>query len=633
MEEVRHKSDSSGKKRTLEHFWSSESSRRITDASHRAANGKPLEWVQCPACGGRMQAMDINGHLDSGCGMVGTPPFERIQGDGSVWTSEFHSNLRVRGEAFDWNPWMTRSRVFFDPHSNLEWERQLMSDETFKESPSTYRAFHIAVISTLERNGEALFPADGEIRDCVDRFLSMPLEARVVFVKYFRRNHAHTGRCFRHCGRDRDLDCITRCGLASTWAPRPTHSTLMRAVEELTVPELRQLQSTLIDEFRLSDSFMASRGRQQLLSHVQSLVGRISSASKNATDLCSVVKRIVGPIAVLSQSACRFFRTLLITFDPSQTDLSGTTMLLSEADRIQFPSFVCRASCPVFSSQEEMECFVLAKDLEIAFGDASVNRDEEHMLACGNQAVDLLKSLLNKPELSSKEKLDHPFLWYLTATNVLAGVVWHSVAILERRKLYGMAIERLRFLLETNLTPHRRGKFYDRLSIDLAEHVQELDQALAVCVDGLKDLSLKRSTRRGEKATLSCRAVKLTKKLKQARHSPSTYLDLSDVEPSQERTIPSSAIVGRPLEMVACLKSVFIGLDDERASVERLVLEHFAEEGAWNGVHCEGSLILDLFILLMWEVVFADIPDAFLTPYQSFPRDLSLGMTVVSRDL
>mmetsp|Transcript_11106 Transcript_11106/g.22119 ORF Transcript_11106/g.22119 Transcript_11106/m.22119 type:complete len:86 (+) Transcript_11106:233-490(+) len=85
--------------------------------------------------------------------------------------------------------------------------------------------------------------------------------------------------------------------------------------------------------------------------------------------------------------------------------------------------------------------------------------------------------------------------------------------------------------------------------------------------------------------------------------------------------------------MVACLKSVFIGLDDERASVERLVLEHFAEEGAWNGVHCEGSLILDLFILLMWEVVFADIPDAFLTPYQSFPRDLSLGMTVVSRDL
>ena len=41
-----------------------------------------------------------------------------------------------------------------------------------------------------------------------------------------------------------------------------------------------------------------------------------------------------------------------------------------------------------------------------------------------------------------------------------------------------------------------------------------------------------------------------------------------------------------------------------------------------QGWHCEGSVLRSLFGLLMWEQIFVDCPDVFLTPYQDAPLDL-----------
>lgn len=62
------------------------------------------------------------------------------------------------------------------------------------------------------------------------------------------------------------------------------------------------------------------------------------------------------------------------------------------------------------------------------------------------------------------------------------------------------------------------------------------------------------------------------------------------------------------------MKSRFVGYDDSTAcSVESLVLQHLSleEEGSWAGWHCEGSPVRVLWTLLMWDVIFADIPDVF----------------------
>jgi fanconi-associated nuclease 1 len=59
-------------------------------------------------------------------------------------------------------------------------------------------------------------------------------------------------------------------------------------------------------------------------------------------------------------------------------------------------------------------------------------------------------------------------------------------------------------------------------------------------------------------------------------------------------------------------------------TVEDLALEHFAlpENGSWAGVHCESGVWSTLFGILLWDVLFAPVPDVFRSRFQSAPLDL-----------
>ena len=50
-----------------------------------------------------------------------------------------------------------------------------------------------------------------------------------------------------------------------------------------------------------------------------------------------------------------------------------------------------------------------------------------------------------------------------------------------------------------------------------------------------------------------------------------------------------------------------------------------------QGWHCEGSVLRSLFGLLMWDQIFFDCPDVFLTPYQDAPLDLCFPSFIRSR--
>lgn len=83
-------------------------------------------------------------------------------------------------------------------------------------------------------------------------------------------------------------------------------------------------------------------------------------------------------------------------------------------------------------------------------------------------------------------------------------------------------------------------------------------------------------------------------------------------------------------------KSRFVGLNDAICNVEEYVLGQCFQGDAdaspsfgesicgfdWQGWHCEGSSVRSLFALLMWDVIFADQPDVFQTPYQDAPLDI-----------
>ena len=61
---------------------------------------------------------------------------------------------------------------------------------------------------------------------------------------------------------------------------------------------------------------------------------------------------------------------------------------------------------------------------------------------------------------------------------------------------------------------------------------------------------------------------------------------------------------------------------NEFYDVENLALRYYALHEDLNGMHCENSLGIAFFGVLMWNEIFYDkVPYVFQTPYQAVPLD------------
>jgi hypothetical protein len=76
-----------------------------------------------------------------------------------------------------------------------------------------------------------------------------------------------------------------------------------------------------------------------------------------------------------------------------------------------------------------------------------------------------------------------------------------------------------------------------------------------------------------------------------------------------------------PIKGVQKGKSIWKGQGEEVVNVETYALQHYESLG-YKGYHCEGRIVTTLFGLLFWDIIFAPIPGAFETPYQTAPLDI-----------
>jgi Fanconi-associated nuclease 1 len=70
------------------------------------------------------------------------------------------------------------------------------------------------------------------------------------------------------------------------------------------------------------------------------------------------------------------------------------------------------------------------------------------------------------------------------------------------------------------------------------------------------------------------------------------------------------------LNCEAGIKSRFYGEDGAQCGVEQLALQYYAGEGGWQGVHTESGIWLTIFALLMWDIIFSDLPNVFRNRFQ-----------------
>ncbi|OCT89517.1 fanconi-associated nuclease 1 [Xenopus laevis] len=411
---------------------------------------------------------------------------------------------------------------------------------------------------------------------------------------------------------------------------------LSEALDLLSAPELKMLAKG----FHLANP---NAPKQQLTEELLRLSKQRSvfSLGKNQPGIAAVILKKAKEIAGRAVRVCKgprgvFSRVLLLfslteSMDVEEAASGGqtqlSTVLMVNMGRMTFPEYTVQRSTQIFNDREDLIRYESAmhKLVDVAVAMTNGHWEEAHFLyQLARKEWDELK---HDPSLRNHEKLP-VYLRCFTVGWVYTKVLSRGVEILQRLHLYEEAVELLQCLLSQKVyCPDSRGRWWDRLALNLHQHLKLTQKAIGAILEGLSDPHV----RTGHQLSLYQRAVRM-------RDSPSCkkfrqmFCELSLIEVDE---VPHVTIKGKMYPQTGMGKSVFImeelseevGANDNLStvmcSVEELSLAHYRQQGFDQGIHGEGSTFFTLYGLLLWDIIFMEgIPDVFRNSYQAFPLDL-----------
>ncbi|XP_072071714.1 fanconi-associated nuclease 1 homolog isoform X2 [Arachis hypogaea] len=330
-----------------------------------------------------------------------------------------------------------------------------------------------------------------------------------------------------------------------------------------------------------------------------------SLVSTYADGLCPglsimIMNRTGSCVRISSKAESLIWRTERLFFLNGEQDLSS--FLLVDMGKVKYPTYNCILSESVFSNRRDLLSY--EEIMDEALG---ANRTDT-VLRCIKIAESHISAALPIQYLTSESVITIRHLF--TASWVYSKVVILGISFLEQERRYRDAIDLLKWLLNCFTCDVRRGYWTLRLSVDL-EHLGYTEESLQVAENGLLDPWV----RAGSRMALQRRVVRLGK--------PPRRWKVPSFSRSAMRKIPEVYVQGRPINSDLGAKSRFYNEEGEQCGVEELALYYYAGEGGgWQGVHTESGIWLTIFGLLMWDVIFADVPNVFYTRFQNAPLDL-----------
>ncbi|XP_053318103.1 fanconi-associated nuclease 1 [Spea bombifrons] len=411
---------------------------------------------------------------------------------------------------------------------------------------------------------------------------------------------------------------------------------LSEALDLLSAPELKilakgfHLTNPTAQKHQLVNEFLRLSRQRSVFSMGRNQPGIAAVILKKSKQITGRAVRVCrGPRAVFSRILLLFSLTDSMEVEEAasggQSQLS--TVLLVNMGQMKFPQYtVCRIT-RIFQNREDLiryEC-AMHKLVDIVVTMTNGNWTEAHVLyESARKDWDELK--------------DDPFLRYhvelplhlrcFTVGWVYTRILSRGVEILQRLHLYEEAVEVLQTLLSQRVyCPDNRGRWWERLALNLQQHLKSTEKAIGFIMEGLSDPHV----RTGHQLSLYQRAVRI-------RDSPSCkkFRPLfSDLPTIEVEDVPHVTIKGKMCPQTGMGKSVFLMVDESgdigednslstvMCSVEELALAHYREQGFDQGIHGEGSTFCTLYGLLMWDIIFMEgIPDVFRNSYQAYPLDL-----------
>lgn len=382
----------------------------------------------------------------------------------------------------------------------------------------------------------------------------------------------------------------------------------------LNVPELKQLLSMINWKSKTIDS--GASKRDDLLDWIVSAAKEkyqnlsSESCSEEAAIVPLILKMIGLCVRVSDTASFLLWRLQRLFFLNGEQDVSA--FLLVDMGTFKYPSYTCSQTSKIFVTREALLAYEQALEVAQAMDMAVESNDQQSIEHCLSRACLQLSS--NEAHIVGVEDCGpgDVFLARFTAAWVYTTIVTLGVSALERERRYTEAVELLKQLLGQSHCPGKRGYWTVRLSMDL-EHLGHKEESLEAAEAGLYDPRI----RNGDRVALQRRVLRLGKPPR--RWKKPSFAD------ALARACKEVIITGRPLNCKTGVKSRFYGYNDQQCTVEELALQYYAGDsgGGWQGVHSESGVWMTLFALLMWDVLFADIPNVFWHPFQTAPLDLN----------
>ncbi|NXO33082.1 FAN1 nuclease, partial [Locustella ochotensis] len=404
---------------------------------------------------------------------------------------------------------------------------------------------------------------------------------------------------------------------------------LLSAPELKTLAKIFHLPNPNGQKQQLVDDFLKLSKQRSIFSRSQAGIGTV--ILKRVKDLAGKCVRVCkGARAVFSRILLLF--SLPESLEEEEAGSAGqgllSTVLRANMGHMVFPSYTVNRKTQVFQDREDLIRYATAVHLSNDIANSMVNGNWEeanHLYLC---AKETWSEMRNHPSLSYHRGLPD-YLRRFTVGWVYTRILSQGVEILQRLHKYKEAVQQLQSLLAQDVyCADSRGRWWDRLALNLHQHLKNTKKAIGCIWRGLADPAV----RTGHRLSLCQRALRI-------RDSPSCKQFqglLQDLPLLTVQDVTHVTISGKMCPQTGMGKSVFLMEDigdgeggEDRSvstvmcSVEELALTHYRRNGFDQGIHGEGSTFITLYGILMWDIIFMDdIPDVFRNSYQTSPLDL-----------
>ncbi|XP_054720759.1 fanconi-associated nuclease 1-like [Uloborus diversus] len=511
------------------------------------------------------------------------------------------------------------------------------SDPTENSSYSPYYISnfkHILNTVLSEEENSILFNA--EDMGFVESFQSSSTPAQKLYVRLFQRKYKWLRQSkinYPEISKDLKmvLEELVNCHLLDSESDKIDLET---AMDLLSLPEAK----VLFKQYNFTSSGKNKNEiKEMLMKQCKEHKSVFFMNGKNSVSniMLKKIKQIIGPCYRLALLPKRVFTRIFMLFSlptisEDDDDAAGgqqqqlLTLLQVNKGELKFPAYKKNRKIPIFIDRDDLIRYeearqlendllnaVESKNFELA-KDLSLNAKEEFDEQCSSPFVERASSLPN-------------FLKKYTSFHIYVRCMTGGVDVLQKLRQYDEAVSLLRKLLKQNIfCLDYHGRWYDRLALNLEQHLKKREEALEAIKQGLQD----ENVRVGHRYALLTRALRIVK-----NDDDDDEFKKQVTEDANVIEAPKVVIKGRLFPRpIYGRRNVFISScstpDNEDditvLGVEQLAIEHYKGEGFSEGIHGEGTTFHAIYGLLFWDIIYdGDIPDVFISPYQNHPLDLN----------